>query len=254
MGNGSGTNQLRKMQWSSGRLPTKPKTGEAVKLQDANNVTLQPYLGHHLDILPDFDPVLLLPHCLVSTNATSFHFCATIMSLLGSHLPTRNWKNPMQRSKQSGHRSKVWQFWQHLRPAAVLSGQFNSSTSAGGLLCTALASSGEKRQEARRAFALRVTRHAIPPSRGADAVHAILAHRCATYMSLFSGWWNITYQGLINLIGQQSLKAFVTSRIGQSCTLFMFFGVFSIIVFVKNIKKYSHVFPWGLVLQCSVSE
>ena len=176
MGDGSGTNQLRKMQWSSGRLPTKPKTGEAVKLQDANNVTLQPFLGHHLDILPDCDPVLLLPHCLVSTIATSFHFCATIMSLLGSHLDARNWKNPMQRSKQSGHRSKVWQIWQHLRPAAVLSGQFNSSTSAGGLLCTALASSGEKRQEARRAFALRVTRHAIPPSRGADAVHAILAH------------------------------------------------------------------------------
>ena len=175
---GSGTNQLRKMQWSSGRLPTKPKTGEAFKLQDANNVTLQPFLGHHLDILPDCDPVLLLPHCLVSTIATSFHFCATIMSLLGSHLDARNWKNPMQRSKQSGHRSKVWQFWQHLRPAAVLSGQFNSST-PGGLLCTALASSGEKMQEARRAFALRVTRHAIPPSRGADAVHATLAHRYA---------------------------------------------------------------------------
>ena len=87
----------------------------------------------------------------------------------------------MQRSKQSGHRSKVWQFWQHLRPAAVLSGQFNSSP-PGGLLCTALASSGEKRQEARRAFALRVTRHAIPPSRGADAVHATLAHRCAIFL------------------------------------------------------------------------
>ena len=187
MGNGSGTNQLRKMQWSSGRLPTKPKTGEAVKLQDANNVTLQPYLGHHLDILPDFDPVLLLPHCLVSTNATSFHFCATIMSLLGSHLDARNWKNPMQRSKQSGHRSKVWQFWQHLRPAAVLSGQFNSST-PGGLLCTALASSGEKRQEARRAFALRVTRHAIPPSRGADAVHAILAHCYAICLCLATNY------------------------------------------------------------------
>ena len=67
MGNGSGTNQLRKMQWWSGRLPTKPKTGETFKLQDANNVTLQPFLGHHLDILPDCDPVLLLPHCLVST-------------------------------------------------------------------------------------------------------------------------------------------------------------------------------------------
>ena len=114
----------------------------------------------------------------------------------------------MQRSKQSGHRSKVWQFWQHLRPAAVLSGQFNSSTSAGGLLCTALASSGEKRQEARRAFALRVTRHAIPPSRGADAVHAILAHCSAICLCSLDDEILPTYQGLINLVGQQLLKAF----------------------------------------------
>ena len=67
-----------------------------------------------------------------------------------------------------------------LQPPALFR-QFNSST-PDALLCTALASSGEKRQEARRAFALRVTRHAIPPSRGADAVHDTLAHRCAIFL------------------------------------------------------------------------
>ena len=147
----------------------------------------------------------------------------------------------MQRSKQSGHRSKVWQFWQHLRPAAVLSGQFNSST-PGGLLCTALASSGEKRQEARRAFALRVTRHAIPPSRGADAVHVTLAHRYAIFLCSLdveilpitrpnkSSWATIVEGFLLP----------TDNRMGLSCTLFMLirgvFGLFSTIVLVK---KYS---------------
>ena len=80
---GSGTNQLRKMQWSSGRLPTKPKTGEAFKLQDANNVTLQSFLGHRLDVLPDCDPVFLLPHCLVSTivSVLCYHYVPPWLSL-----------------------------------------------------------------------------------------------------------------------------------------------------------------------------
>ena len=39
----------------------KAKTGEAPKSQGTNNVTLQPFLGHHQDILLGCGPVLFIP-------------------------------------------------------------------------------------------------------------------------------------------------------------------------------------------------
>ena len=105
---GSGTNQLRKMQWSSGRLPTKPKTGEAFKLQGTNNVTLQPFLGHHQDILPGCGPVL----CLVSTIVSH------LLSLLCSqYVPP--WLSLVHQELKKSH-AAVKTKWPQVKSVAIL--------------------------------------------------------------------------------------------------------------------------------------
>ena len=67
-------------------------------------------------------------------------------------------------------------------------------------------------------------------------------HTCTLlcYMSLFSGCWNITYQCLINLIGQQSLKAFCHQR---NRTVLYTFYVFWRVFNYCFCEKHQEIFP-----------
>ena len=228
MGNGSGTNQLRKMQWSSGRLPTKPKTGEAVKLQDANNVTLQPFLGHHLDILPDCDPVLLLPHYLVSTIDSH------LLSLLCYHY-VPPWLSLAHQELKKSH-AAVKTKWPQVKSVAILATSETCSRFIRAIqfihfcwwpFVHSIGFLG--REEARSASSIcspcHSARHSTFKGRWCSPRHTCTL---LCYMSLFSGCWNITYQCLINLIGQQSLKAFCHQRNRTVLyTFYVFWRVFN---------------------------